>query len=119
LATDDAPGEIAGWISGYRLCETRTLIRHAGTTKASTINNLTQPVSLSSTLRLLMSPIAGASLLLPCVLPARFATVALPTVAMGADTEHGLTSVAASLSKQELWHADDDKPPLRCAATEN
>jgi hypothetical protein len=60
-----------------------------------------------------MSPIAGASLLLPCVLPARFATVALPTVAMSADTEHGLTSVAASLSKQELWHADDDKPPLR------
>ena len=32
---------------------------------------------------------------------------------MSADTEHGLTSVAAPLSKQELWHADDDKPPLR------
>jgi len=32
---------------------------------------------------------------------------------MRADTEHGFTSVAASLSKETLWHADDDKPPLR------
>jgi hypothetical protein len=61
-----------------------------------------------------MAPIGGASLLLPCAFPARIAAVALSTVAMSADTEHGLTSVAASLSKQEFWHADDDdKPPLR------
>src|SRR5215468_3752922 len=60
-----------------------------------------------------MATIGGASLLPPCVGPASIAAVALSTVAMRANTEHGFATVAASRSKQDLWHADDDKPPLR------
>src|SRR5262249_9555197 len=60
-----------------------------------------------------MATIGGASLLPPCVGPASIAAVALSTVAMRANTEHGFATVAASRSKQDFWHADDDKPPLR------
>src|SRR5215468_12078535 len=60
-----------------------------------------------------MATIGGASLLPPCVGPASIAAVALSAVAMRANTEHGFASVAASRSKQDFWHADDNKPPLR------
>src|SRR5262249_21880527 len=60
-----------------------------------------------------MATIGGASLLPPCVGPASIAAVALSAIAMRANTEHGFASVAASRSKQDFWHADDNKPPLR------
>jgi hypothetical protein len=70
-------------------------------------------VRFSTSLCLLIAAIGSTSLLPPSTFPASSAAVALPAVAMRADTEHGFTSVAASLSKETLWHADDDKPPLR------
>src|SRR6516165_4395634 len=60
-----------------------------------------------------MATIGGALLLPPCVGPASITAVALSAVAMRANAEHGFASVAASRSKQDFWHPDDDKPPLR------
>ena len=68
---------------------------------------------LSTTICLLMATIGGALLLPPCVGPASITAVALSAVAMRANAEHGFASVAASRSKQDFWHPDDDKPPLR------
>src|SRR6516164_1757955 len=60
-----------------------------------------------------MATIGGALLLPPCVGPASITAVALSALAMRANAEHGFASVAASRSKQDFWHPDDDKPPLR------
>ena len=60
-----------------------------------------------------MATIGGALLLPPCVGPASITAVALSAVAMRANTEHGFASTTASRSKQDSWHPDDDKPPLR------
>src|SRR5262252_1741277 len=68
---------------------------------------------LSTTLGLLVAAIGSTSLLSSCLSPATIAAVTLSTVTVRANAEHGLASVATPRSKQEPWHAHDDKPPLR------
>ena len=62
---------------------------------------------------MLVAAVSSASLFLPRLLPAKIAAVALSAVAMRTDAEDGFARVAASWTKQNLWHVLDDKPPLR------